>query len=47
MVAEVRYSSDNSVQFTMADIPVNEKLEKFVEDVKYGSNHSLLSFVDN
>ena len=35
IVAEVNYASFAPVQFTMADIPVTEKLEKFVEDVKY------------
>ncbi|XP_046462070.1 nuclear receptor-binding protein homolog isoform X4 [Daphnia pulex] len=35
-VAEVNYANYPPVQFTMADIPVTEKLEKFVEDVKYG-----------
>ncbi|XP_057371956.1 nuclear receptor-binding protein-like isoform X2 [Daphnia carinata] len=36
IVAEVNYTNSPPVQFTMADIPVAEKLEKFVEDVKYG-----------
>ncbi|KZS22044.1 nuclear receptor-binding protein isoform X3 [Daphnia magna] len=36
IVAEVNFTISPPVQFTMADIPVAEKLEKFVEDVKYG-----------
>jgi len=36
VVAEVKYQCAQPVQFTMADVPVPEKLEKFVEDVKYG-----------
>lgn len=35
IVAEVNFTISPPVQFTMADIPVAEKLEKFVEDVKY------------
>ena len=38
IVAEVNYTNSPTVQFTMADIPVTEKLEKFVEDVKYVTN---------
>jgi len=34
VVAEVKFSNAPPVQFTMADVPVPEKLEKFVEDVK-------------
>ena len=38
VVAEVRYATAGMtpVQFCMSDVPVTEKLEKFVEDVKYG-----------
>ncbi|XP_019866625.1 nuclear receptor-binding protein homolog isoform X2 [Aethina tumida] len=35
-VAEIKRGSGESVQMRMADVPVNEKLEKFVEDVKNG-----------
>lgn len=34
VVAEINYATCPPVQFTLADIPVTEKLEKFVEDVK-------------
>lgn len=35
ILAEVRFSSGYNIQLTMADIPTTEKLEKFVDDVKY------------
>jgi nuclear receptor-binding protein len=44
-VAEVNYANYPPVQFTMADIPVTEKLEKFVEDVKYGIIFSPFKFL--
>lgn len=34
IVAEVRMGNDEVIQKKMSDIPVTEKLEKFVEDVK-------------
>lgn len=34
VVAEIRHSSGEPVLFRMADIPVIEKLEKFIEDVR-------------
>lgn len=37
VVAEIRHSSGEPVLFRMADIPVIEKLEKFIEDVRYVS----------
>lgn len=36
VVAEIKYQSRPSQQIRLSDIPVTEKLEKFVEDVKYG-----------
>ncbi|XP_050310147.1 nuclear receptor-binding protein homolog isoform X2 [Anthonomus grandis grandis] len=36
IVAEIRRRNGESVQMKMTDVPVNEKLEKFVEDVKNG-----------
>lgn len=35
VVAEIRHSSREPVLFRMSDIPVIEKLEKFIEDVRY------------
>ena len=34
VLAEIRHQKGPPVQFTMGDVPVTEKLEKFVEDVK-------------
>lgn len=34
IVAEINRRSGEHIQMKMADIPVTEKLEKFVEDVK-------------
>lgn len=34
VVAEIRYQGMASQQIRLSDIPVTEKLEKFVEDVK-------------
>jgi nuclear receptor-binding protein len=37
VVAEIRHrrgSDDQCIQYRMSDVPVSEKLEKFVEDVK-------------
>lgn len=34
VVAEIKYQSRPSQQIRLSDIPVTEKLEKFVEDVK-------------
>ena len=34
VVAEIHYASAPPVQFCLSDVPVTEKLEKFVEDVK-------------
>ncbi|PSN54716.1 Nuclear receptor-binding protein [Blattella germanica] len=36
VVAEIIHPDRNGVQMKMSDVPVAEKLEKFVEDVKYG-----------
>ncbi|OAD54806.1 Nuclear receptor-binding protein like protein [Eufriesea mexicana] len=36
VVAEIKYQSRPPQQIRLSDIPVTEKLEKFVEDVKYG-----------
>ena len=36
VVAEVKHVDRPGVQMRMCDVPVTEKLEKFVEDVKYG-----------
>ncbi|CAG9819456.1 unnamed protein product [Phaedon cochleariae] len=36
IVAEVNWRSGEKIQMKMADVAVNEKLEKFVEDVKNG-----------
>ncbi|XP_043269407.1 nuclear receptor-binding protein homolog [Venturia canescens] len=36
VLAEVKYQGRPPQQFRLSDIPVAEKLEKFVEDVKYG-----------
>ncbi|XP_046740655.1 nuclear receptor-binding protein homolog isoform X2 [Diprion similis] len=36
VVAEIRYAGRSPQQIRSSDIPVAEKLEKFVEDVKYG-----------
>ncbi|XP_011496866.1 PREDICTED: nuclear receptor-binding protein homolog [Ceratosolen solmsi marchali] len=36
VVAEIKYQNRPSHQIRFSDIPVAEKLEKFVEDVKYG-----------
>ncbi|KAL1132348.1 hypothetical protein AAG570_010304 [Ranatra chinensis] len=36
VVAEIRYSNFPPIQYKMGDVPVTEKLEKFVEDVKFG-----------
>jgi len=36
VVAEIKYSNAPSVQFCLSDVTGTEKLEKFVEDVKYG-----------
>lgn len=38
IVAEIKHKDRPGVQMKMADVQVTEKLEKFVEDVKYGSN---------
>ena len=35
VVAEIRHSSGEPRLFRMSDIPVYEKLEKFIEDVRY------------
>lgn len=34
IVAEIRRKSGPPIQMKMSDIPITEKLEKFVEDVK-------------
>lgn len=34
VVAEIKYQNRPSQQIRLSDIPVTEKLEKFVEDVK-------------
>ncbi|XP_044731811.1 nuclear receptor-binding protein homolog [Chrysoperla carnea] len=36
VVAEIVHSDRPGVQIKMSDVPVAEKLEKFIEDVKYG-----------
>ncbi|XP_066155220.1 nuclear receptor-binding protein homolog isoform X1 [Euwallacea fornicatus] len=36
IVAEIKRKHDEPTQMKMTDVPVNEKLEKFVEDVKNG-----------
>ncbi|XP_076265983.1 MLF1-adaptor molecule isoform X3 [Rhynchophorus ferrugineus] len=36
IVAEIKRTNSENVQMKMTDVPVNEKLEKFVEDVKNG-----------
>ncbi|XP_035718360.1 nuclear receptor-binding protein homolog isoform X1 [Vespa mandarinia] len=36
VVAEIKYQGRSVQQIRLSDIPVTEKLEKFVEDVKYG-----------
>ncbi|KAE8745433.1 hypothetical protein FOCC_FOCC007813 [Frankliniella occidentalis] len=36
VVAEIKQTEGPGVQMRMCDVPVTEKLEKFVEDVKYG-----------
>ncbi|KAH0952722.1 hypothetical protein HN011_009225 [Eciton burchellii] len=36
VVAEIKYQGMSPQQIRLSDIPVTEKLEKFVEDVKYG-----------
>ncbi|XP_069937463.1 nuclear receptor-binding protein homolog isoform X2 [Cherax quadricarinatus] len=36
VVAEITHSSGEPTLFRMADIPVIEKLEKFIEDVRFG-----------
>lgn len=35
IVAEIKHADRPGVQMKMADVAVTEKLEKFVEDVKY------------
>lgn len=37
VVAEIKYQAMAPQQFRLSDIPVTEKLEKFVEDVKWVS----------
>ena len=35
IVAEIRYKNQPPYQVHLGDIPMTEKLEKFVEDVKF------------
>lgn len=43
VVAEIKYQSRPSQQIRLSDIPVTEKLEKFVEDVKWVLNIYIMS----
>lgn len=43
IVAEIKHKDRPGVQMKMADVQVTEKLEKFVEDVKYVM-HLCMSF---
>lgn len=44
IVAEIKYQGQSPHQIRLSDIPVTEKLEKFVEDVKYGI-HPLTAYM--